>query len=548
MSRKILFQISILLFLFLTALHLAISPAYSINWDFGHVFYAGLKHLQIPATEELYWKLPFRAPDPRNMTTTPFGAFQTSLPALGYIVFTRMLHVLPFDTAFSLPAIFGGILGIIIFFLFLTLATHKIEIGLIGALFLATYPRFFGDMHTNVKDIPTAAFFTLTILFLYFAVQTRKTRYLVATALSFAITFHFKINAIFLPPIGLLFILFVLFSKAKENLVRPIVKLKIAHFFPFISLGFLAFICTTLLWIFFWREDPLGQFLYMIKFFQDNTSSIEVLLFGNWFCSTKTVPTYYPYLYLAIVTPLPILLFVILGFIQATYKTIRKNDALSALLLIWFFVPLLRYISPQTGVIDGIRHFQEVIYPMLALSSLSFYTLVQKLPKNIKGISYGGIFCYLIITLAIYHPYQLSYYSELVGGIWGAYKNFDVDYWGISQKAAIEWLNQNAPENSIVHIAMTGDTAAMYLRPDLRDKVNSTWFDQADYVVVLNRQSFFYRYWWLWEYFLRRKTAHVVTLHGVPMTWIYDNKLGSTTRQPNWWKGESPCIQKYWSN
>jgi hypothetical protein len=93
---------------------------------------------------------------------------------------------------------------------------------------------------------------------------------------------------------------------------------------------------------------------------------------------------------------------------------------------------------------------------------------------------------------------------------------------------------------------MSADVAAKYLRPDLRATVNKTGYDDADYVVVLNRQSFFYRYFYSWEYFLRHKPLYEVKIMDVPLTSVYDNHLGSVPRLPNWWSGEDPCMRKYW--
>lgn len=110
-----------------------------------------------------------------------------------------------------------------------------------------------------------------------------------------------------------------------------------------------------------------------------------------------------------------------------------------------------------------------------------------------------------------------------MGGIRGAWKNFDVEYWGTSQKAAMKWLNANAPRDSVVHIVMAGDAAAKYLRPDLLARVNQRGFDAADYVVLLNRQSFFARYWGITDYMSGRQPLFTVNVQGVPLTYVYAN-------------------------
>ena len=75
---------------------------------------------------------------------------------------------------------------------------------------------------------------------------------------------------------------------------------------------------------------------------------------------------------------------------------------------------------------------------------------------------------------------------------------------------AVNWLNKHAPEDSVVHIVMTADTAGKYLRPDLRQFLNTRSYENSDYVVLINRQSFFYRYFYIVEYMLRHKAVHVI--------------------------------------
>ena len=99
--------------------------------------------------------------------------FQTSIPALTYALFYEKLNLLPFDSAFNLPAVIAGVLGILFLFLFLYEATNPV-VAFAGAFLLFFYPRYFGDMHTNVKDITTAAFYTASIYFAWRMLEKRK--------------------------------------------------------------------------------------------------------------------------------------------------------------------------------------------------------------------------------------------------------------------------------------------------------------------------------------------------------------------------------------
>ena len=216
--------------------------------------------------------------------------------------------------------------------------------------------------------------------------------------------------------------------------------------------------------------------------------------------------------------------------------TLKKNHAASLLLLLWCFLPLARYLSPKTGVLDGIRHFEEVLFPIASIAALGVVHLgKQLLIKRIKikrvrqwviTILASCIFLFLAIPLIRYHPFQITYFNELVGGVWGAYGKYDLDYWGGSQKYAISWVNTHVPKNANVNIVMAGNVAGTYLRDDLIPKLNVTDFLHAEYVIVLNRQSFFNRYvshYPIGEYIRTHTPIYTIENQGVPLVWIYKN-------------------------
>ena len=153
----------------------------------------------------------------------------------------------------------------------------------------------------------------------------------------------------------------------------------------------------------------------------------------------------------------------------------------------------------------------------------------------------------LLFTLYSFHPFQITYFNELVGGVKGAFGKYDLDYWGGSQKHAVIWVNENAPQNSKVHIVMSADVAGRYLRPDLLVNLNKYNYDESDFVIFLNRQSFFYRFYYAYEYLLHHTPTYTVTVRDTPLTWVFDNRVtNGTLRQTPWWQGEDPCIIKYW--
>jgi len=548
------------------AVHLVILNDYGLTWDFHHHFFEGLHMLRQPITPEMTDHIPFSAPDPRTSIELPFGPLMSIAPTASYLLLFENLKLLAFDNTYNIAIVVTGVLGIFILFLFLKEAFDR-KTAIVGALFLALLPRYFADLHNNMKDVPLASAFALALYMVWRLVNYRRPKDLWLAVIAFAIAFNTKVNALAVPIIAVLWIGIILITHAARLLKKPVIRTRLASLLPTIGAYFvLAPVAAFALWSFFFA-DPLNTLLYIPRFFQLNTVNVEVLYFGKWFCSAVNIPWHYPYGYLAITTPLPILAFFIIGlftiFGQITNVLFKHNAMNSELItkllfLLWFFVPLARYLIPTMGVLDGIRHFEEVVFPLSAIAAIGFTSVLRLIRpplgilqgvalKSITIIITAGIFAYLSMQIILYHPYQITYFNELVGGIKGAFGRFDLDYWGTSQKQAMAWLNENAPVGSKIYVVMAADVAAKYLRPDLRQQLNTTWYDDADYVVVLNRQSFFYRYFYIVEYMLMRKTAYVVESQGVPLTWIFDNSLGQFPRGKEWWRGDSPCIQRYWA-
>jgi hypothetical protein len=66
------------------------------------------------------------------------------------------------------------------------------------------------------------------------------------------------------------------------------------------------------------------------------------------------------------------------------------------------------------------------------------------------------------------HPYQYTYFNSFTGGTGGAFRKYDLDYWGTSFKESFEYLNENAPQNAQVIVIGSRQIADEYARPDLK--------------------------------------------------------------------------------
>lgn len=523
--------------------HLFIINDYGFTWDFHFHFFGGGKLLGIEPIALEPRNLPFVEPDPRNAWTLPYGAIMSIPPVASYLLLSHTLKLLPPDASYHLPIILWGVVGIAVTYAFCKEALNK-TIAIIGSVCIALTPRYIGDLHNNMKDIPSAVMFAVNMWALWRLVKHKRFIDLILATAAFAIAFNVKVNSIFIP------IIFTLWLITLSLRLHPL-RIHIHHRF---SLYFLsAPLAAFLLWWVFW-PNPIGQLGHAFMTFGIGTNNIEVLLNGSWYCSGSTVPWYYPYWYLFITTPLPILIFFLTGLCVSVYSMKKPHVVhreLITLLLLWFFVPLTRYFIPTIGVIDGIRHFEEVLFPMAIFAGIGAHWVYLLLKTHFNRtilITLCSLpILYVFVINYQYHPYQITYFNEIVGGTKGAFGKYDLDYWGTSQKEAVLWVNAHAPKHAKVHIVMAAAVAGQYLRPDLVGNLNKYGYDESDFVILLNRQSFLYRFFYAYEYLLHHTPVHTIHVQGAPLTWIYDNRQNNKTeRQTPWWKDEDPCIIKYW--
>jgi hypothetical protein len=98
-----------------------------------------------------------------------------------------------------------------------------------------------------------------------------------------------------------------------------------------------------------------------------------------------------------------------------------------------------------------------------------------------------------IFWLVRLHPYQYIYYNSLVGGVGGAFRDYEMDYWGISYKGAAEFLNENAPSGSQVIVWGPDHLVTNLIRPDIRviefRQVSEEKDQNADYAVISTRHN-----------------------------------------------------------
>ncbi|MEY3052636.1 MAG: hypothetical protein RLY31_2421 [Bacteroidota bacterium] len=205
------------------------------------------------------------------------------------------------------------------------------------------------------------------------------------------------------------------------------------------------------------------------------------------------------------------------------------------LLLVCFsgFFPLSYIIYKDSVLHDGWRHLTFVYPPLLAFSVLGLVRLEEQLreKKTARYVLYGAVGLLMLepaVFIARNTAYPYVYFNPAAGGVGHAFGRYETDYWGLSVRQAVDWLE-----------------ASGRISPDMQDTVvvgTSFSFLLGTYVakkydgkVQVRYQRFNNRYDREWDYGIfpsryikgphlragtwpNARTIHTVDANGVPLT------------------------------
>jgi hypothetical protein len=132
-----------------------------------------------------------------------------------------------------------------------------------------------------------------------------------------------------------------------------------------------------------------------------------------------------------------------------------------------------------------------------------------------------------LLSIVRIHPYELSYYSELVGGLPGATRlGLETTFWCETYKHALPYLNEDAEPGASVW-AENPFVLRLYQRHGmLREDLEVTGGDivspnMADYAVVEMRQTGFRYTPEIVSVMRQRKPVHTLASQGVALLHVY---------------------------
>lgn len=404
----------------------------------------------------------------------------------------------PFETRHVIISLYG-LLGLI----FISLSAKELagwRAAIIALLFTLFNPGWFGNSMNNPTDIPFATGFAVSLYFMIKilkALPKPKFSHLVWLAIGIGIGIGSRVGAVLIIAYFGLFlgVSWLMLNRQKANnafkLIVPYAKI-------FLIVGILGYILGIILWPYALLNPFKNPILALTKASENAfyTNNVEIFEGRRLYMLTQT-PWYYVIKFLSIGNPLYLLLGFALSII--TLKWLKDKIGIGYILMLIFMIvfPLAYAEFSHINHYNGWRHYLFILPPWIALSAVTFDFLIGS--KN-RILQYGSLLILLVLFakptywMIKNHPNEYVYFNELVGGINGAYGNYETDYYSNSCRAAGEWLAKHEPGKKLVVAINNEQLTASYYAHKINPNLEFMWVREYeeqkpmwDYMILTSR-------------------------------------------------------------
>lgn len=373
-------------------------------------------------------------------------------------------------------------------------------LALLACLFLVIHPRIFSHALYDSVDISFLGFYTASICTLVRYLDRRTLGSLCLHAVTCALAIDIRVLGGVIPAltVGLLAI-DLMASKDPARRVFPALS-RIAIFVSIVALTTIAF------WPYLWT-NPVLRALDVIRTTPKINWNGLVFYFGHDTVAPQ-LPWHYIPVWILITTPIACSVFFFIGLFEVLWATVRHpvacyrarvNDLVVAAAVL---LPLGAVVLLRAVVYDAWRHL-FFVYPAFVLIAiagvrktwmwfdvaLSVRTagLAKGIGATLIALNFASVSWFMIAN----HPYQNVYFNRLAGPDLPTVKNrFELDYWGLSYRRALEHVVRNNPEGPIK--IYRGDSLLVINRwilfPADEARIQAVGFDEAEYVFTSFRQ------------------------------------------------------------
>lgn len=409
------------------------------------------------------------------------------------------------------------------------------RLGFLAAALLLATPAWYGHMFNNPKDIPFAALFVWALAAAALCLRGLPgvdRRHALEFGVWAGLDSAVRIGAVVLFAYVVVLALAVLIARRHafadrrrfaDGCLRAVLELALLP-------GLVAFLVMLPFWPYA-QLSPILNPLRALAFFAAVPESIPVEFEGHLISSLAAPADYLPVM-LGLKLPELLLLLLPLGCIVAVREACRPSPRIwpghGALLALAVLFPLAFIAVAHSDMFDGIRHVLFVLPPLVCVAALGLDGVIAALARARPPLRYAaglGLAAYAAVEAVLLvelHPYETVYYNAFAGGVAGAARGYDLDYWGNSFRDDAMWLVADlrhlygpsfarrtfrlvvcGPESSLQHFLPPNVT----LTPQVQN---------ADFVVALNRAG--------WDKCAAGPVLHRVERLGVLLSLVVDHR------------------------
>lgn len=311
--------------------------------------------------------------------------------------------------------------------------------GVLAIVFLALSPRFVGHAANNPKDIPFAVLCAVCLL--AYSLVRRDPPFVSwgrAAIVGLALALPLNVR-----PGGLLYLAYfggllaAMTIRSRTWSSRQLVSIAARM----IVVAAVTLAAGTIFWP--WaQQNPLARpfaAIFQVSHFRWDG---DVLFAGEQVKATALPWTYAP-VWIAITTP-PVVLCGLLFAAVATAFGARNERSWRAGLWTVGLAPVVLAIARHSTLYDGWRHLLFVYPPLVVLAAVGWRSAIlgARRYRFLSAFAIAALVAGCLqptIFMVRNHPNEIVYFNALVGGPHGAFKHYELDYWGNSLLQAADW-------------------------------------------------------------------------------------------------------------
>ena len=314
--------------------------------------------------------------------------------------------------------------------------------ALISLFLFFLYPYFLGHSLINPKDIPFLSFWIIStyllckILKKLYKQKTVPIKYVIYLSISTSFLISIRIVGFL---ILLQFLIFIItFTEIRKESFLKLVKNNIKNLFILIfTLIFFIYLLNPIFW-----HDPrevINSLKWMSKYQQD----VSTLTLGEYMKALNLPASYY-FIWFFFKLPILIILgFLLFPFIEKKLFKNNLNKILSYSIIFTCLIILFLFILFNVSIYNEIRHVMFLI-PLIFLFSLNNLYLWSKKFYYFTGIL---VIIFFVLDNISVNPYQYTWMNSF-SKFYKINKNFEVDYWGISNKGLYSAISEHSSKTN----------------------------------------------------------------------------------------------------